>query len=47
MDELKQIKEMVNPNEILLVVDAMTGQDAPNVAKELEYSQIYQSRVTK
>lgn len=32
MDELKQIKEQVNPDEILLVVDAMTGQDAVNVA---------------
>jgi signal recognition particle subunit SRP54 len=31
MDELSQIKEGVNPNEILLVVDAMTGQDAVNV----------------
>lgn len=33
MDELKQIKETVNPHEILLVVDAMTGQDAVNVAE--------------
>lgn len=33
MDELKQIKGSVNPNEILLVVDAMTGQDAVNVAE--------------
>lgn len=33
MDELKQIKEAVQPDEILLVVDAMTGQDAVNVAK--------------
>ena len=32
MDELNQIKDVVNPNEILLVVDAMTGQDAVNVA---------------
>lgn len=32
MDELKQIKEVAQPNEILLVVDAMTGQDAVNVA---------------
>jgi signal recognition particle subunit SRP54 len=32
MDELKQIKEKVKPDEILLVVDAMTGQDAVNVA---------------
>ncbi len=33
MDELKQIKETVSPNEILLVLDAMTGQDAVNVAE--------------
>ncbi|HZG72904.1 MAG TPA: signal recognition particle protein [Chondromyces sp.] len=33
MDELKQIKELSNPNEIFLVVDAMTGQDAVNVAQ--------------
>ncbi|MHC6179590.1 signal recognition particle protein [Clostridium sp. JNZ X4-2] len=32
MDELGQIKKEINPNEILLVVDAMTGQDAVNVA---------------
>src|SRR5690606_27725758 len=33
MDELKQIKENVQPDEIFLVVDAMTGQDAVNVAQ--------------
>jgi signal recognition particle subunit SRP54 len=33
MTELKQIKERVRPNEILLVADAMTGQDAVNVAQ--------------
>ena len=33
MDELKIIKEEVNPDEILLVIDSMTGQDAVNVAK--------------
>lgn len=33
MQELKNIKSEVNPNEILLVVDAMTGQDAVNVAE--------------
>lgn len=33
MDELKNIKSEVQPNEILLVVDSMTGQDAVNVAK--------------
>ncbi|TYR82694.1 signal recognition particle protein [Priestia megaterium] len=32
MEELEQIKELSNPNEIFLVVDAMTGQDAVNVA---------------
>lgn len=33
MGELKDIKSAVDPTEILLVVDAMTGQDAVNVAK--------------
>ena len=33
MEELSRIKEAVKPQEILLVVDAMTGQDAVNVAK--------------
>ncbi len=32
MDELKHIKAATQPNEILLVVDAMTGQDAVNAA---------------
>lgn len=32
MDELQNVKAAVNPNEIFLVVDAMTGQDAVNVA---------------
>ena len=32
MDELKRMKAAVHPNEILLVVDAMTGQDAVNAA---------------
>jgi signal recognition particle subunit SRP54 len=32
MDELRSIKAAVNPAEILLVVDAMTGQDAVNAA---------------
>ena len=40
MDELKNIKKEVSPHEILLTVDAMTGQDAVNVAdsfaKQLE-----------
>ena len=33
MNELKELKENLNPQEILLVVDAMTGQDAVTVAK--------------
>lgn len=33
MDELQKVKEISNPNEIFLVVDAMTGQDAVNVAE--------------
>lgn len=33
MEELKQIHRVVNPDEVLLVVDAMTGQDAVNVAE--------------
>ena len=36
MDELKNIKAAVKPHEILLVVDAMTGQDAVNVAKTFD-----------
>ncbi|MED4252036.1 signal recognition particle protein [Priestia megaterium] len=32
MEELEQIKDLSNPDEIFLVVDAMTGQDAVNVA---------------
>ncbi|GHH96532.1 signal recognition particle protein [Neobacillus kokaensis] len=33
MNELKDIKELTKPDEIFLVVDAMTGQDAVNVAQ--------------
>lgn len=33
MDEIKAIKNAINPSEILFVVDAMTGQDAVNTAK--------------
>ena len=33
MEELKQLKKALNPSEILLVVDSMTGQEAANVAK--------------
>ncbi|MCX7715278.1 MAG: signal recognition particle protein [Clostridia bacterium] len=49
MDELKQIKEAVEPDEILLVVDAMTGQDAVNVAEhfntDLEVSGVILSKL--
>ena len=33
MDELKEIKKAINPTEILLTVDSMTGQDAVTVAE--------------
>lgn len=36
MDELKKIKEVSKPDEILLVVDSMTGQEAVNVAKTFD-----------
>ncbi len=36
MDELKDINKAVSPHEILLVVDAMTGQEAVNVAKTFD-----------
>ncbi len=36
MNELKNIKAQVKPHEILLVVDAMTGQDAVNVATSFD-----------
>ncbi|ASW42942.1 signal recognition particle protein [Clostridium isatidis] len=38
MEELKSIKAEVKPNEILLVVDSMTGQDAVNVAESFNES---------
>jgi signal recognition particle subunit SRP54 len=34
MQELEKVKKAVNPHEVLLVVDAMTGQDAVRVAEE-------------
>ena len=34
MDEIANLKEAVNPDETLFVVDSMTGQDAVNTAKE-------------
>ncbi|MBN2250686.1 MAG: signal recognition particle protein, partial [Candidatus Altiarchaeota archaeon] len=36
MDELKRIKDAVNPSEILFVADAMTGQDAVSVAERFD-----------
>ena len=36
MDEVKRIKEAVTPDEVLFVVDAMTGQDAVNAALEFD-----------
>lgn len=36
MNELRQIKDAVQPTDILLVVDAMTGQEAVNVAKTFD-----------
>lgn len=34
MNELRDVKALAQPNEILLVVDAMIGQEAANVARE-------------
>lgn len=36
MEELRRIKEAVEPTDILLVVDSMTGQEAVNVAKSFD-----------
>lgn len=36
MNELKEIKEQVNPTEVMLVIDSMTGQDAVNVAQKFD-----------
>lgn len=48
MDELRALKEATNPNEILLVVDAMSGQDAVNVAKIFhEYLNVTGAVMTK
>jgi signal recognition particle subunit SRP54 len=33
MQELEQVRMVVRPSDILLVVDAMTGQEAVNVAE--------------
>jgi len=34
MDELEEIKKSINPTEVLLIVDAMTGQESVNVAQD-------------
>ncbi len=36
MEELTDVKEITKPDEIMLVVDAMTGQDAVNVAQSFD-----------
>jgi signal recognition particle subunit SRP54 len=37
MDEMEQLKKLLNPSEILFVADAMTGQDAVNSAQEFHH----------
>ena len=36
MEELRGIRDLVHPNETLLVIDSMTGQDAVNVAQSFD-----------
>ena len=36
MMELKQLENEVQPHEIILVADSLTGQDAVNIAKEFK-----------
>jgi signal recognition particle subunit SRP54 len=36
MDQLRRVKETVSPKEVILVADAMTGQDAVNIARNFE-----------
>jgi len=40
MNELKEVKKAVNPTEVLLVVDAMTGQEAAGIQLHLVYSKV-------
>ena len=35
MNEISAVKDAINPNEILFVVDSMTGQDAVNTVRHL------------
>lgn len=44
MNEIEALKKAVNPQEILFVVDAMTGQDAVNTAKGLQRSSRFYRR---
>lgn len=42
MDELKDVKRVLNPTEVLLVVDAMTGQEAAGIQKwRLKYQLLH------
>jgi signal recognition particle subunit SRP54 len=38
MDELRHVRDAIHPNDTLLVVDAMTGQEAVNVATEFDHA---------
>lgn len=38
MDELKDVKRVLNPTEVLLVVDAMTGQEAAGICAQYSLS---------
>ena len=41
MDEVRQVRAATNPAETLLVVDAMTGQDAVNTAKAFNDAHVH------
>lgn len=38
MDELKDVKRVLNPTEVLLVVDAMTGQEAAGTSTLIKHA---------
>lgn len=40
MDELKEVKRALNPTEVLLVVDAMTGQEAAGTCNQKMFEAI-------
>ncbi len=44
MEELRDVKSLANPNEILLVIDSMIGQEAANVAAEFHKQLFSQSK---